>query len=56
VIGKTVSAERLINRIDEIIELAHGGRFEDKDSAMEAVELLKWWALDECDGWGDTSP
>jgi len=44
---KIVKQERLIDELDRLIELAKDGRFNDKDSAIEALELVKWWVLDE---------
>jgi len=44
---KIVKQERLIDELDRLIELAKGGRFNDEYSAIEALELVKWWVLDE---------
>ena len=48
---KTISYERLRANIDAMI---HESRFADSEIAVEALEVLKLWAIDEVDAWGNS--
>jgi len=50
---KTVNQRRLRDEINKLIGQAQDGRFGDRQSAFDALEAVKYWAIDECENWND---
>ena len=46
---KTVNQSRLLDEIYRLIGQAQDGRFGDRQTAFEALEAVKDWAIYECD-------
>jgi len=50
---KTVNRRRLLDEMDRLIGQAQDGRFGDRQTAFDALEAVKHWAIDECENWND---